>query len=134
MYFGRDLGLLHGYYRFDNAARAVMGCNDPILLIHFVLTAWGVWKYRNLKLFQQTNLDACVVVGNCFDYVENYQLICKHVKVHPNISSLRWIPPPCGSFKLNANGAIFSSLNISGWELSCGMIRVVWLWHCLGRS
>ncbi|KAG7960287.1 hypothetical protein I3843_10G116000 [Carya illinoinensis] len=101
MYFGRDLRLLHRYYGFDNVVKAMIGFNDPILLTRFVLTAWGVWKFRNLKLFQQTNSDACI-------------LIRQHVKIHPNISSLHWSPPPCGAFKLNVDGAIFDSLNISG--------------------
>ncbi|XP_035545765.1 uncharacterized protein LOC118348330 [Juglans regia] len=41
-------------------------------------------------------------------------LIQKHVKVHNQLSTLLWYPPPCGTFKLNVDGTIFSSLNASG--------------------
>ncbi|KAF5464321.1 hypothetical protein F2P56_014405 [Juglans regia] len=115
MYFGRDLRLIFGYSRFVTTVKAVIRLNDHIILTRFLIIAWGVWKFRNLMFFQQTStLDVCVVVGNCLDYVENYQLLRQHVKVHNQISTLCWLPPPCGSFKLNVDGVIFKALNCSG--------------------
>lgn len=34
----------------DLTVKAVIKLNDPLILIRFLLIAWGVWKFRNLKL------------------------------------------------------------------------------------
>lgn len=113
-YFGVDSVMLASHARFDSVVWGLMLQSDTTIFIHILIVFWGLWKFRNLTLFQQTKLSVYAIVDNCFAYVDNYKLIWNYRKVHKNLTALRWHPPPCEMWKLNFDGAGFYSLNQSG--------------------
>lgn len=58
--------LLDLHSRFDRVVGPVVDLNDPNLFTEFVIVVWGVWKFRNLKVFQHNEVLVCDVVINCF--------------------------------------------------------------------
>lgn len=67
----------------------------------FLTISWGIWKYRNLKVFEQTKELTQQVVDNCIDYVTHYTFIKTTCLIMRNEKVLQWKPSPCGKLKLN---------------------------------
>lgn len=73
--FERDISLLELHSRFDNRIWAVIGLHDLHIFSRFVIIAWGYRKFRNLRIFHNSEASMFYVVAICFSYVESYLLV-----------------------------------------------------------
>lgn len=62
----------------------------------FLTISWGVWKYRNLRLFENSDSTILDVVDNCLGYVDCYNIIKHNRYIVRKEKVLQWQPPPCG--------------------------------------
>lgn len=69
-----DVYLLDMHTQFDRMVGAVMDLNDLYIFTRFVIIIWGVWKFRNLRIFQHSEVFVSDVVRNYFSYVKSYLL------------------------------------------------------------
>lgn len=98
-----DLGSvdLASHSQFHKLISAVMDSGDSSFLSRFFTIYWGLWKYRNFKLFQSMDFLVYDIVENCFAFVENYQFVHTHQKIRNQVSRFCWQPPSCRIWKLN---------------------------------
>ena len=82
---------------------------DSNLMDMILKIAWGIWKNRNEVRHGGRKLAAAEIYGTASRLREEYvaaQEVSNQPRDNP-IDQLRWLPPPHGWYKVNADGAVF---------------------------
>ncbi|MCI13610.1 ribonuclease H protein, partial [Trifolium medium] len=82
------------------------------------MTAWSIWKKRNLKLWENKHETADQVLNRANGVLSAWQAAQKYHDrtvstgtniAHSDIAELIWKPPPEGYVKCNIDASIFST-------------------------
>ena len=81
----------------------------------FFVQAWLIWTQRNTVTFGGVIQDPSRLVKRAGEYLEEFKMSQVQLAVSTvRARSSRWIPPPCLSYKLNFDAAIFQDGEASG--------------------
>lgn len=80
---------------FDVLPWHLMGVDISLVLI-FLTISWGVWKYRNRSLIENSDSNILNVVDSCLGYVDHYNIIRKNQLIVGKEKVFKRQPPPCG--------------------------------------
>ena len=81
----------------------------------FFVQAWLIWTQRNTVTFGGVIQDPSRLVRRAGEYLEEFKMSQVQLAVSTvRARSSRWIPPPCLSYKLNFDAAIFQDGEASG--------------------
>lgn len=105
--------LLDKFSDFANLSWILMGINLDMVSTFPTIT-WGIWKFTNLRLFQNFKRVVKEIVDSCLACVEIYKTLKSQQLVVHKECLLSWKPPPQGKIKLNFLGALFPSFGTAG--------------------
>lgn len=87
--------------------------NDSNLLEMILMIAWGIWKNRNEVRHGGRRLIAVEIAHQARRLLEEFSAAQLHHQDTPP-STVGWILPPSGWYKVNTNGAVFTKYKSAG--------------------
>lgn len=85
---------------FDLLVWEVMQLADQSFLERLLTIAWSMWKYRNLRLFNESIVEPYDLVVKSLAYVDSFQQVKSYHVIRKQV--LFWQPPPCGKSGVGA--------------------------------
>lgn len=75
----------------------------------FLTICWGIWKFRNFWLFEDTSSTILEVVDYYLEYITSFNTIQAYTLIVKKENVLLWQPPSHDKVKVNFNGVLFKN-------------------------
>lgn len=90
----------------QNCCSKVMVHNEVAWSSIFCFTLWGIWKARNTRLFNNTDIEPRKTVQVALAHAMESRIRIRHVGIGKALSNwIKWSPPEENWLKLNTDGA-----------------------------
>ena len=105
-------------WSFLDVVEQLKRCEEtrPSILEQVIAVCWGIWKNRNELRIGGKGKSGRTILRSAMNLVEEFRMENEprkesQVDVTPTIS---WQPPSCGCYKINTDGAVFSTSKQAG--------------------